>query len=110
VNCGLASRFRHSQQRRGNQDARRPFLNILRNGLPSGHNLQLQWAMSITGHRWGTFIIIGVFGGLPLKHFDVGSDPSISKSSFRLHQRPFTYSREASFPRRRHGSGRFVCL
>jgi hypothetical protein len=56
-----------------------PFLNILRNGLPPGHNLQLQWAMFITGHRWGAFIILGVFGGLPLKHFDVLNDATIGE-------------------------------
>jgi predicted phage-related endonuclease len=52
-----------------------PFLNILRNGLPTAHSLQLQWSMFCTGHQWGVFIVLGVFGELPLKHFDVARDP-----------------------------------
>jgi predicted phage-related endonuclease len=51
-----------------------PFYNILRNGLPPAHNLQLQWSLFCTGHEWGAFIILGVFGSLPLKHFDVQRD------------------------------------
>jgi predicted phage-related endonuclease len=54
-----------------------PFYNILRNGLPAGHNLQLQWSLFCTGHSWGAFIIMGVFGELPLKHFDVERDPEL---------------------------------
>jgi len=59
-----------------------PFLNILRNGLPPAHNLQLQWSLFCTGHQWGTFIILGIFGGdaltgLPLKYFDVERDGAI---------------------------------
>jgi predicted phage-related endonuclease len=54
-----------------------PFYNILRSGLPAGHNLQLQWSLFCTGHLWGAFIIMGVFGELPLKHFDVERDPEL---------------------------------
>jgi predicted phage-related endonuclease len=54
-----------------------PFLNILRNGLPAGHNLQLQWSLFCTGHTWGAFVILGVFGELPLKHFDIERDPTV---------------------------------
>ncbi len=54
-----------------------PFLNILRNGLPSGHNLQLQWSLFCTGHTWGAFIILGVFGEMPLKHFDIDRDEQV---------------------------------
>lgn len=59
-----------------------PFLNILRNGLPPAHNLQIQWAMFCTGHTWGSFVILGVFGGdentgLPLKHIDVKRDVAL---------------------------------
>jgi hypothetical protein len=50
------------------------FLHILRAGLPASHNLQLQWSFFCTGHKWGAFIILGVFGGLPLKYFDVERD------------------------------------
>jgi hypothetical protein len=54
-----------------------PFYGILRNGLPPGHNLQLQWSMFCTGHTWGAFVIMGVFGELPLKYFDVKRDEEI---------------------------------
>jgi predicted phage-related endonuclease len=54
-----------------------PFLNILRNGLPPGHNLQLQWSLFCTSHTWGAFIILGVFGELPLTHFDVVRDDDV---------------------------------
>jgi len=53
------------------------FLNILRNGLPPAHNLQVQWSLFCTGHVWGAFIILGVFGELPLKHFDVRRDTAL---------------------------------
>lgn len=55
-----------------------PFFHILRDGLPSGHNLQLQWSMWCTGHSWGAFIILGVFGEMPIKHFDVERDPALT--------------------------------
>lgn len=54
-----------------------PFLNMLRNGLPPRHILQLQWSLFCTGHIWGSFIILGVFGPMPLKHFDVDRDPEL---------------------------------
>lgn len=51
-----------------------PFLHYMREGLPAGHRLQVQWSNFVTGHTWGAFAILGVFGGLPLKHFDVTRD------------------------------------
>jgi predicted phage-related endonuclease len=54
-----------------------PFWNILRTGLPPSHNLQIQHGMFIKRHSWGPFIILGVFGGLPLKHFDVQRDQQV---------------------------------
>ena len=51
-----------------------PFLNILRNGVPSGHLVQLQWSLWITGHSWGSIVIMGVMSGLPMKYFDVDAD------------------------------------
>lgn len=56
-----------------------PFLNIMKNGLPPAHNLQLQYSLWITGHKWGVFIILGVFEDLPLKHFEVEADPEIQR-------------------------------
>jgi predicted phage-related endonuclease len=52
-----------------------PYLNILRNGLQPGHILQEQWGQWVRGHNWGPFIILGVFGGLPLKHQDIQHNP-----------------------------------
>lgn len=54
-----------------------PFLQILRSGLPAAHNLQLQWSLFCTGHTWGAFIICGVFGEMPLKHFDLDRDAEL---------------------------------
>lgn len=54
-----------------------PFFHILRNGLPPAHNLQLQWSMFCTQHVWGSFVILGVFGGLPLRYFDVERDAAL---------------------------------
>lgn len=54
-----------------------PFLNILRKGLPPRHILQLQWSLFCTGHLWGAFIILGVFGPMPLKHFPVDRDMAL---------------------------------
>lgn len=54
-----------------------PFLHILRDGLPPAHNLQIQWSLFCTQHQWGAFAILGVFGELPLKHFDVERDPAL---------------------------------
>lgn len=54
-----------------------PYWNIKRNGLSNGHLLQIQWGQWVKGHPWGPFIILGVFGGLPLMHFDVPHDKRI---------------------------------
>lgn len=54
-----------------------PFLHILRDGLPDGHNLQLQWSLFCSGHTWGAFIMLGVFGEMPLKHFDRERDEEL---------------------------------
>lgn len=54
-----------------------PFLNIMRNGLPPGHNLQLQWSLFCTQHSWGIFSILGLFGELPLRFFEVERDVAL---------------------------------
>jgi hypothetical protein len=53
------------------------YLNILRNGLPPAHNLQLQWSLFCTQHSWGSFIIGGFFGEFPVKYFDVQRDAAL---------------------------------
>lgn len=52
------------------------FLNLLRNGLPTGHMLQLQWCLWVTGHKWGSFGVLGVFAEMPFRHFDLSADPA----------------------------------
>lgn len=51
-----------------------PYLRILRDGLFPGDILQIQHGMFVNEHKWGPFITIGLFGGMPLKHFDVQRD------------------------------------
>lgn len=54
-----------------------PYLHIMRDGLPPAHNLQPQWSNFVTGHSWNSFAILGVFGGLPMKHFDNQRDNDV---------------------------------
>src|SRR5205807_3248765 len=55
-----------------------PYLNLLRqNHLYPADILQIQHGMFVNSHSWGPFITMGVFGGLPLKHFDVERDEGI---------------------------------
>lgn len=61
-----------------------PYLNILRNGLPVAHSLQLQWSLWITGHLWGASIIGGCFEQLPYRHFDRERDPILMETFPRL--------------------------
>lgn len=51
-----------------------PFLQVLRSGLFPGDVLQIQHGMFVNNHTWGPFVTLGVFGGLPVKHFDVKRD------------------------------------
>jgi predicted phage-related endonuclease len=54
-----------------------PYMRILRDGLFPGDILQIQHGMFVNVHSWGPFITIGLFGGMPLKHFDVPRDESM---------------------------------
>lgn len=51
-----------------------PFLRVLRVGPFPGDLLQVQWANFVTGHKWGSFAMVGVFGSLPLEHYDIQRD------------------------------------
>jgi len=51
-----------------------PFRRVQRLGPFDGDLLQIQWSLWITGHAWGALGILGVFGELPLLHFDVEPD------------------------------------
>jgi predicted phage-related endonuclease len=64
-----------------------PFLHILREGLPVGHMLQLQWSLWITGHAWGAFIVLGFLPEAPLKYFDIEADPETFEIFAREHDR-----------------------
>jgi predicted phage-related endonuclease len=49
-----------------------PFLRVMRQKEPfPGDILQVQWANFVTGHSWGAFAMVGVFGSLPMRHFDI---------------------------------------
>lgn len=64
-----------------------PFLHILREGLPVGHSLQLQWSLWITGHTWGAFIVLGFLPEAPLKFFDRDADEDCFEIFAREHDR-----------------------
>lgn len=51
-----------------------PWLRVHRDGPFDGDELQLQWSMWVTGHDWGALATLGVFGSLPLTHFDRKAD------------------------------------
>lgn len=54
-----------------------PYLRVLRTGPFPGDVLQVQWANLVTGHSWGAFAMVGVFGSLPMKHFDFKRDEQV---------------------------------
>lgn len=54
-----------------------PFLRVLRSGPFPGDILQVQWGNFVTGHQWGAFAMVGVFGSLPMKHYDVERDEQV---------------------------------
>jgi predicted phage-related endonuclease len=54
-----------------------PFYRVLRQGPFDGDLLQVQWSTWVTGHTWGALVIIGVFGALPVIHFDVNADREV---------------------------------
>lgn len=64
-----------------------PWYQIQRKGVPPGHPLQVQHSMLVTGHAWGSFAMIGVFGSLPLDYFDLARDEqTINKIKARATQ------------------------
>jgi hypothetical protein len=54
-----------------------PWMRIQRLGPFPSDVLQVHWSMFVTGHMWGALAILGLFPGLPLKHFDIKGDPEI---------------------------------
>lgn len=51
-----------------------PWWRVMKDGLFPGDILQIQHAMFVKNHSWGPFIMVGLFGSMPLKHFDVQRD------------------------------------
>lgn len=51
-----------------------PYLRVLRSGPFPGDILQVQHGNFVTDHKWGAFAMVGVFGSLPMKHYDVQRD------------------------------------
>jgi predicted phage-related endonuclease len=56
-----------------------PFLRVKRSGPFPGDILQPQWSLFVTGHKWGSLATLGVFGHLPLVHFDVRYDTELQE-------------------------------
>lgn len=54
-----------------------PWWRVKRSGPFPGDELQLQWSLFVTGHAWGALATLGVFGGLPLIHFDRQADKAL---------------------------------
>ena len=54
-----------------------PFLRVLRTGPFPGDMLQPQWSTFVTGHSWAALATLGLFGSLPLRHFDVRRDEQL---------------------------------
>jgi predicted phage-related endonuclease len=53
------------------------WMRIQRQGPLAGDILQPQWSLFVTGHEWGALATLGVFGGLPLSHFDVARNQEL---------------------------------
>jgi predicted phage-related endonuclease len=54
-----------------------PFFRMLRSGPFAGDFLQTQWSNFVTGHNWSAFVALGVFGGIPIRHYDFAKDNNI---------------------------------
>lgn len=54
-----------------------PFFRMLRTGPFKGDFLQTQWANFVTGHSWSAFVALGVFGSIPIRHYDFARDEQI---------------------------------
>lgn len=54
-----------------------PFYRMLRSGPFPGDVLQTQWSNWVTGHSWSAFVALGVFGSIPIRHYDFARDEKI---------------------------------
>lgn len=54
-----------------------PYYRMLRSGPFTGDFLQTQWANFVTGHSWSAFVALGVFGTIPIRHYDLVRDAHI---------------------------------
>jgi predicted phage-related endonuclease len=54
-----------------------PFFRMLRTGPFTGDFLQTQWSNFVTGHTWSAFVVLGVFGSIPIRHYDFARDARI---------------------------------
>lgn len=54
-----------------------PFYRMLRTGPFKGDFLQTQWANLVTNHKWSAFVAMGVFGSIPIRHYDFARDEQI---------------------------------
>lgn len=56
-----------------------PFKRVLRQGAFDGDELQVQWSMWVSGHRWGSLAILGLCGDLPLLWWDREPDKELQE-------------------------------
>lgn len=54
-----------------------PFYRMLRMGPFKGDFLQTQWSNFVTNHSWSAFVALGVFGTIPIRHYDFARDEQI---------------------------------
>lgn len=54
-----------------------PYLRVLRTGPFPGDVLQVQWGTFVKNYTWGAFAMVGVFGSLPMRHFDYKRDEEV---------------------------------
>lgn len=54
-----------------------PFYRMLRTGPFTGDFLQTQWGNFVTEHSWSGFVALGVFGTIPIRHYDFVRDEKI---------------------------------
>ena len=54
-----------------------PYWRMVRNGPFTGDFLQTQWSNFVTGHKWSAFVALGVFGSIPMRHYDFARDEKI---------------------------------
>ena len=61
-----------------------PYYRVLRQGPFDGDLLQTQWSMFVTGHKWASLAVLGLFGGLPMIVDDMLRDDDLNEMFQRI--------------------------